>query len=100
MTKCGMCGFFGECTHRKETDSAENCSQYHDDYYVKYNYPDQWEELVERYKAGEKESVMNHAKNVNIETATMDVLDDIVYEKCEEHIDEVFDCCNYKITLI
>ena len=39
MNKCGMCGFFGECTHRKETDSAEDCSQYHDDYYVKYNSP-------------------------------------------------------------
>lgn len=48
MNKCGMCGFFGECTHRKETDSAEDCSQYHDDYYVKYNHPDQWEELVKR----------------------------------------------------
>ena len=35
MNKCGMCGFFGECTHRKETDSAEDCNQYHDDYYVK-----------------------------------------------------------------
>ena len=55
MNKCGMCGFFDRCTHRKETDSAEDCSQYHDDYYVKYNYPDQWEELVERCKAGEKE---------------------------------------------
>ena len=52
MNKCGMCGFFGECTHRKETDSAENCSQYHDDYYVKYNYPDQWEELVKRCNGG------------------------------------------------
>ena len=34
MNKCGMCGFFGECTHRKETDSAEDCNQYHDDFYV------------------------------------------------------------------
>ena len=55
MIKCGMCGFFGECTHRKETDSAEDCNQYHDDFYVKYNCPDQWAELVERCNRGEKE---------------------------------------------
>ena len=55
MGKCGMVGFFDRCTHRKETDRAEDCSQYHDDYYVKYNHPDQWEELVKRCKAGEQE---------------------------------------------
>lgn len=55
MNKCGMCGFFGECTHRKENDSAENCDQYHDDYYMKYNHTDEWEELVKRCNGGEQE---------------------------------------------
>ena len=68
-----MCGFFDRCTHRKETDSAEDCSQYHDDYYVKYNYPDQWEELVERCKAGEKEwntGAEQKKNSVNLQTQT------------------------------
>ena len=52
MNKCGMCGFLIDVLI--ETDSAEDCSQYHDDYYVKYNHPDQWEELMERCKAGEQ----------------------------------------------
>ena len=30
---------------------------------------------------------------------SLDELDAAVYEKYEEHIEEVFDCCNYKITL-
>ena len=68
-----MCGFFGECTHRKETDNAEDCNQYHDDFYVKYNYPDQWEELVERCKAGEKEwntGAEQKKNSVNLQTQT------------------------------
>lgn len=55
MNKCGMCGFFGECTHRKENDSAENCNQYHDNVYMKYNHPDEWDELVKRCNGGEQE---------------------------------------------
>ena len=32
--------------------------------------------------------------------SSLDELDDAVYDKCDEHIEEVFDHCNYKIQLL
>lgn len=58
-----------------------------------------WDYESNDYFLVAKEDIEFHPTYLSIPINSLDELDDAVYEKCEEHIDEVFDYCNYKITL-
>lgn len=58
-----------------------------------------WDYESNNYFLVAKEDIEFHPAYLSIPVSSLDELEDAVYAECDEHIEEVFDHCNYKITL-
>ena len=62
-----------------------------------------WDGSIDIHKAidsNSKEDIEFCPIHLSESISSLDELDDAVYDKCDEHIEEVFDHCKYKIQLL